>query len=248
MPTRAPLTIGVFGTGGTSRKNATSGVSDAIGGGKAKLLLPVTETHYTDAVKAIAEFARRNEYPYEVIVDDSTDELDDVDEVLDDAQKTHKVAKPSRKLVSLLEAAGDKGKLLVAWDDEDTETTSVAELALSKGVASFDLTNGNEPLELEKSEPDDEPAEEDEEREEQPETDATTEPEPAQDEAEDDADEAQASYEMENLAKLGFGAAGFVEAFLDEIRRIVREEVTEATKPRPRGRPRKDGQPAGSAR
>lgn len=268
MPPRTPLTIGVLGTGTTSRKNAATSVSDMIAGGRAKFILPVTDIHYSDAVRAVADFARRNDYPYEVIVDDTTDALPDVEELLEEAAKTHKVARVPRSMVTLVAKAGDKGRLVLAWDDEDTECSAAMELAVTKGLTPLDLTQGMEPLKYDDEDEEsgtaededlderivdsgpisvtavaDDPEDEEEDEEQRPETDQAPQDEPVA-----DADEAQATFELESLHKVSFGAVGLVEAFLSEVRRIVREEVTEATKPRPRGRPRKDGQPAGSAR
>jgi hypothetical protein len=269
MP-QPPLTIGVLGTGETSRKNVASGISDLIAGGRAKFILPVTDEHCSVAVRAVHKFARTNDYPYDVIIDDSTEEMSDVDELLDEATKTYRVKKVPRALVSLVEKAGEKGRLVLAWDDEDPAASSAMELAIDKGITPLDLTQGMEKLTFDE-EDDDGP--EDGDREEQPETDETgtdkdqDEPrvvdsgpvvvsataeqaeesreftssaEQADAEPVANADEAQVDPALEGLHDVAVSAVRLMYALLNEIRRVVHEEVTEATKPRPRGRPRKD--------
>lgn len=154
-PKRAnpPLTLGVFGSGTTSIKGATALIEDLIeaNGGKARIIVPVTEDHWTEGIEAIADLAMENGHTLEVVTDDSTAKFRPVKPFVTKATKQHKSARPGTKIVSLTADAG--GKVIVFWDDENDEIYDVIEAAADAGVDALDICAGLEKIELAPDEP-----------------------------------------------------------------------------------------------
>lgn len=150
--------MGVLGKGDISKKTLVALIADRITGATPRFVFPVTEEHFAPAVRAVAEWALKRDYPYEVILDGTEEELPAITEVLEGAAVTHRVAAVEKKLISLLDVAGDTedtdAALLIAWTDDDICQRTL-DRALKHGVLPLDLTDGLNEL---KFDDDEEPA------------------------------------------------------------------------------------------
>lgn len=151
MATEKGLTIGFIGSGEVEADTIASLVGDFVeangGAENVTFIIPLTEDFFTDAVKAVAEFASEQDIAYEVVIDDSTEKKRGLKGYLSGAQAQHKVARVGNKVVSLLEKAAS-AKLFVAYNEEDTEAGKVLEKAIEKEIEALDLTQGLYKLEF----------------------------------------------------------------------------------------------------
>lgn len=148
--------MGVLGNGPISKKTLVALIADRITGATPRFVLPVTEEHFTPAVRAIAGWALTREYPYEVILDGTEADLPAITEVLEGAAVTHRVAAVEKKLIALLDVAGaaedTDAALLIAWTDDDICQRTL-DRALKHGVLPLDLTDGLNVLKFDDDEP-----------------------------------------------------------------------------------------------
>lgn len=153
-------TLGFIGSGDVSERKTRALLNDALDAHeKVKAILPVTKATWHPRLETVAEWALKNECPIEVVTDDTTDALTRsrtidkklVNEVLDTASKTHKVAKVPNKLVNLLAAAD--GDLWVFYDEEDEDGYTAFEKAWEVEVPTFDACQGLDQMRLEDEEP-----------------------------------------------------------------------------------------------
>lgn len=146
---RKPIVLGCIGKGATSVKNATSLLTDLIkaNGGKAKFVLPATESHWTEGIEAVADFAIENEHPLVLIVDDSSAGSKALKGYLSQAAEKVKVTKPVNKVVQIV-GGEQNARLLILWDDEDDDCFTALEAADQNEVEALDLCAGLHKLEF----------------------------------------------------------------------------------------------------
>lgn len=142
----ASVVVGVVGSGAITKKTVSALLADRLSTvDESRFIFPVTDEHWTPAVRSAAQYAVTRELPYEVIVDGSEADLDGVDDVLEGAATTHKVTAVESKLVTLLaEASAEdaEGILLMAWDDKDDVCQRALARALKRDVGAFDMLDG----------------------------------------------------------------------------------------------------------
>lgn len=147
MPRGKGATFGFIGFGEVKTRATNAILEDQFeaADGNVRFILPITKEHFTDGIQLAADFARKNDIPYEIVVDETTAKMKDAKEYVADAVKEHKVARIPHKIVALLEKAGN-GKLVVFWDaDEDDGAIAFAK-AYDADIPAFDIVNGFEPL------------------------------------------------------------------------------------------------------
>lgn len=175
-------TLAFYGTGETSRKNALTLVKDRVGDNEVDLIVPVAAGQFNDALDAIVGWARKNDVPYTAVIDDTTADDSDLDEVVEGATQKVKVTRIGPRIVSLAEKAG--ADLIMLWPKDAPEDSSefdaaygVLESATEKGIKVFDLTDALEPI---KWVDDDSAAQPEAVKEPEPDTEREPEPEPEQ--------------------------------------------------------------------
>lgn len=209
---RKPLVLGFIGQGATSVKNATALLTDLVKahGGKAKIILPATEKHWTEGIEAVADIAVENEWPLVLVTDDSATAHRPLKGYLSQATEKIKVTKPVNKVVQLV-GAETNSKLIILWNDEDDDCYTALQAAEQNEVEAFDLCAGLHKLEF--TEPDGGEPEADPEAEEDTAPDGEPEPDDL-----DDMDEA----ELQDLAEtLGLDVETFPE--WEDVRIAIRE-------------------------
>lgn len=210
---RKPLVLGCIGKGATSVKNATSLLTDLIkaNGGKAKFVLPATESHWTEGIEAVADFAIENEYPLVLITDDSTATYKPLKGYLSQASEKVKVTKPVNKVVQIVGGEAS-ARLLILWDDEDDDCFTALEAADQNEVEALDLCAGLHKLEF--TDPDDQQQEEEDGEDEQQEEDGG-EQEP------DDLDDMDEGELQDAAEALGLDVEDYPE--WEDVRAAIRE-------------------------
>lgn len=177
MPKSA--TLGFIGKGDVSARNVKALLTDELEQVTSpKFILPITKDHWTETLADVAQYAIKNDIPFEAVTDDSTAKLKDAKDVLGEALKTHKVARVTSKLVGIL-ADSPNPKLVIAWDDEDDEAVRAFTLADKDDIDAYDFCSGLDKLRFGEPEPENEP--EDDEprgrsRDEEPEDEPTPQP------------------------------------------------------------------------
>jgi hypothetical protein len=151
-------TIGVIGNGVLSQRMIRATFNDQLEAvaedDDFRLVLPVTKDHFTDEVMAVADWAIKNEVPFEVVTDESADKLKIAADYIEAAVKEHRVKAVALKIVGLVEK--DEGKLFIFWDEEDDDAYRAFEKADEVNVVAYDLCNGLEKLSFGDDEEEDE--------------------------------------------------------------------------------------------
>lgn len=149
-------TYGFIGSGDTTAKNTTALLDDLIDAEEepATFIIPVTQSLWTTPIQTIADYAFDQEIPYEVVTDDSADSHKAFAEIIQAATKVHRVQRVAMKIENILEKSAEP-VLIVAWSDEDADSLSALERALTRDIPAFDLCNGLEPLEFDDESDDD---------------------------------------------------------------------------------------------
>lgn len=154
----AGVTLGFLGSGKVSPKNATALLDDYLEtyGSADLFILPLTEEMWTASMTAVAEYAETNEIPIRLI--SNGDIEDDVLDV-DPEEGSVRVKKAPERVIKDTAAAGEQGRLVFLWDDEDPNLEDLLDLTLDEGTVALDLTMGLQRLEFQEIDEPDEVAE-----------------------------------------------------------------------------------------
>lgn len=139
----AQMTIGFIGSGALTNANVRALLSDFYEAQEDApvTILPVTRGNWGQGLDHVAEFLIKEDYPYEVIVDETTNEDNNLYGITKDADKSHVVQRVPNKLLNVLEKA-ESPQLIVVWDDEDADAVKAVDRALEVGIPTYDLTTG----------------------------------------------------------------------------------------------------------
>jgi hypothetical protein len=140
------IVVGVIGSGSITKKAVTALIADRLSTETPRFIVPVTDEHWSMAVRSAVQWAIAREYPYEVILDGSESEVDGIEDVLEGASVTHKVTAVETKLVSLLADADEDAILLIAWDDKDDASQRALLRATKRDLSAYDLLDGLQKL------------------------------------------------------------------------------------------------------
>lgn len=149
--------IAVCGTGKVSRTAATSLIEDLHNAlnEDTQFLILLSETQSESALHT-GEWAE--DFDLQVTAVSSISDLSTrQEEIWEYAQKNMEIKKPS-DIVNLL---GPNDHLVVAFDEDDTDTMKIVSRALQKGLSVRDLTMGLSPIVLDDSDPEDDDDDED---------------------------------------------------------------------------------------
>jgi hypothetical protein len=213
-------TIGFIGSGEVAPKHTREMLKDHVESldGNVRFIFPVTEKLFNDQLDVAVSYAMANDIPFEVVTDDSTDEIaKDVKDILAEAVKTHKVARVIPKLIGIL-ADAPSPKLFILWDDDDKACLTAMERAEDEKIKSYDVCNSLALLEFDE---DDEPKDSDGGTNDGERTSAPE--EPADEPADDVEGDEPKTYTEAELDELEF----------DELKAIAKERGIEI-KPRTR--------------